>query len=141
MAARQVVISGAAGNAATTAAVNGRYEQVDREVYHKVGRSGDREVGEAGRWLFVTKDGNWMVGSTAGRDARKTEPTGWAHSVASAGGMPPPAGMGRWQVCDSSDDDDKWVDDKWVEQTVVIEVLDAGQARGWVARQAEQVGA
>ena len=97
----QVVISGAAGPNA--AFVNGRFEQVDREVYAK--------VGEAGRWLFVDMEDNWMVGPTADKDARKTESGGWAHSVASAGGMPPPAGAGRWVVFDGS---------KGVEQTMQL---------------------
>ena len=42
-AAAQVVLSGAAGPSA--ARVNGRFEQVEREVYQK--------VGEPDRWLFV----------------------------------------------------------------------------------------
>ena len=41
----------------------------------------------------------------------KTRSTGWAYSVVSAGGMPPPAGAGRWQVRDGS---------KCVEQTIQI---------------------
>ena len=116
MAARQVVISGAAGpNAAW---VNGRLELVEREVY--------RKVGEPGTWLFVDKDDTWMVGDTESKDARKTESASWAHSVASAGGMPPPAGAAEWKVTHGKDN--------WVEQTVEVEVLNAAQAR-------EQVGA
>ena len=123
-AAQQVVISGATGPAA--ARVNGRYEQVEREVYGK--------VGEPDLWLFVAIDGTWMVGPTAGKDGRKSKSAGWAQSVASAGGMSPPAGAGRWQV---SDGKGGWL----VEQTVEVEVLDAAQAREWAARQAQQVGA
>ena len=126
-AAAQVVISGAAGSSAAIAVfINGRFEQVDREVY--------RKVGEAGRWLFVAKSGFWHVSNTADKDARKTESRGLAHSVAPAGEMPPPAEAGRWQVADGKGG-------KWVEQTVEVEVLDAAQAREWAARQAEQVGA
>ena len=117
-AAHQVVLIGAAGLAA--AKVNGRFEQVEREVY--------RKVGEPGLWLFVAKKGTWSVGATAGKDARKTESAGWAHSVALAGRMPPPVGTGQWHVHD---------DTKWAEQTLEVEVLDAAQAREW----AEQVGA
>ena len=114
-AAAQVVISGAAGPKA--ARVNGRFEQVDREVYAK--------VGDPGVWLFVDMHGRWVVGDTANKDARKTESAGWAHSVASAGGMPPPAGAGRWKVYDGT---------KWVEQTVEVELVSAAQAREWAAR-------
>ena len=120
----QVVISGAAG----PASVNGRYEQVEREVYTYA------KVGEPGLWLFVAKDGRWHVGTTAGKDARKTKSWGQAHSVASAGGISPPAGAGQWQVCDGKGG---W----WVKQTVEVELLSAAQAREWAARQAEQVGA
>ena len=123
VAAAQVVISGAVGPRADF--VNGHFEQVEWEVY--------RKVGEPDRWLFVDKDGEWMVGSTAGKDNRKTESAGWAHSVASAGGMPPPAGSGRWQVVDGNG--------KWVEQTVEVELVSAAQAREWTVRQAQQVGA
>ena len=123
-AAAQVVISGAAGPRA--APVNGQFEQVDREVF--------RKILEPDRWLFVAKAGKWMVGPTARKDARRTESNGWAQSVASAGVMPPPAGAGRWQVADGKGG---WL----VEQTVEVEVLDAGQAREWAARLAEQVGA
>ena len=118
----QVVISGAEGPNA--ASVNGRFEQVERGVY--------RKVGEPGLWLFVAKKGTWSVGATAGKDARKTESAGWAHSVALAGRMPPPVGTGQWHVHD---------DTKWAEQTLEVEVLDAAQARELAARQAEQVGA
>ena len=105
-AAAQVVISGVVAlNAATTAAINGRFEQVDREVY--------RKVGEPGRWLFVAKDGRWYVGFTEDKDARKTGSRGWAHSVAPAGGMPPPSAAGRWKVAHGGT--------KWVEQTVEVE--------------------
>ena len=110
--AMQVVISGAAGPFA--AKVNGRFEQVELEVY--------RKVGEPGRWLFVNKDGKWLVGTTADKDARKTKSAGWAVSVASAGGMPPPAGAGRWQVSDGT---------KLVEQTVEVELVSTAQAREW----------
>ena len=103
----QVVISGAVGPNA--ARVNGRFEQVEREVY--------RKVGEPGRWLFVAKDGTWWVSTTAKKDDRKTESGGWAHSVASASGMPPLAGEGRWKVFFGGG--------KWDEQTVEVEVLDA----------------
>ena len=112
------MISGVTGPDA--AKVNGRFEQVEREVY--------RKVGEPGLWLFVAKKGTWSVGATAGKDARKTESAGWAHSVALAGRMPPPVGTGQWHVHD---------DTKWAEQTLEVEVLDAAQAREW----AEQVGA
>ena len=119
-AATQVVISGVTGPDA--AEVNGRFEQVEREVYAK--------VGELDRWLFVDNDGNWMVGDTADKDARKTESLGVAYSVDLGGGMPPPAGPGRWKVRDSTDG----TRHGWVEQTVQVEVLDAAQA--W-----QQVGA
>ena len=99
----QVVISGAVGPNA--ARVNGRFEQVEREVY--------RKVGEPGRWLFVAKDGRWYVGFTEDKDARKTGSRGWAHSVAPAGGMPPPSAAGRWKVAHGGT--------KWVEQTVEVE--------------------
>ena len=62
-AARSVVVSGAAGLIAGL--VNGRYEATaDREVYAK--------VGDPGQWLFVDKDGDWTVGDTADKDARRT---------------------------------------------------------------------
>ena len=115
------MISGVTGPDA--AEVNGRFEQVEREVYAK--------VGELDRWLFVDNDGNWMVGDTADKDARKTESLGVAYSVDLAGGMPPPAGPGRWEVRDSTDGT------RHGQQTVQVEVLDAAQAREW----AEQVGA
>ena len=111
-AAQQVVISGATGNNAVF--VNGRFEQVEREQVY-------RKVGELGRWLFSAEDGRWYVGSTAGKDARKTNPAGFAHSVASAGGMPPPAGAGRWKVGDGPPG-------RWVEQTLEVKVLSAAQA-------------
>ena len=102
-AARQVVIRGATGESwePSAAAVNGLFEQVEREVY--------RKVGEPDTWLFVSCKGKWVVGFTANKDDRKTESNGWAQSVASAVGMPPPAGAGRWKV---------WDNTKWVEQTV-----------------------
>ena len=74
------------------------------------------KVVDPGRWLFVNKEGEWVVGSTANKDTRKTRSTGAAYSMASAGGMPPPAGAGRWQVWDGSDD----YNGKWVEQTVQV---------------------
>ena len=119
-AASQVVISGAEGPSAVR--VNGRFEQVEREVY--------RKVGEPDEWLFIDKDDEWTVGATAGKDARKTEWRGSAllcsaHSVALAGGMPPPDGAGRWKVYDGT---------KWVEQTVEVELVSAAQAREWAAR-------
>ena len=118
-AAAQVVISGAVGPRA--AHLNGRFEQVEREVYRKV------EVPD--EWLFVDKDGDWMVGSTAVKDARKTKSAGWAVSVASAGGMPPPAGLGRWQVSHGNDVVD------WIEQTVRVEVFStAHEARKWAEK-------
>ena len=88
------------------AKVKGRFEQVKRDVY--------RKVGKPGKWLFVAKtgrrqtNGKWMVGNTEWKEARGAA-WPWAHSVASAGGMPPPAGAGRWQVLAGS---------TWVEQTV-----------------------
>ena len=39
---------------------------MEREVYAK--------VGNPGRWLFVDMYGKWMVGSTANKDDRKTDP-------------------------------------------------------------------
>ena len=119
----QVVISGAAGPDA--AEVNGRFEPVDREVYAKVG---DPDV-----WLFVAMDGLWWVGGTANKDKRKTNSHGFAHSVAPAGGMPPPAGAGRWKVTHGKGN--------WIEQTVEVELVSAAQAREWAARHAQQVGA
>ena len=74
-----------------------------------------------------------MVGATARKDARKTKSAGYAHSVAPAGGMPPPAGAGRWKVLHGPGN--------WVEQTVEVELVDAAQLREWAARQAQQVGA
>ena len=122
-AAAQVVLSGAAGVNASW--VNGRFEQVNREVY--------RQVGDPDPWwLFVNSNGTWWVSNTAGKDARKTGSNGWAHSVAPAGGMPPAAGAGRWQVFHGG---------RWVEQTVEVELLDAAQVREWAARQAQQVSA
>ena len=103
-AAAFVFLSGAAGPYAAN--VNGLFEQVDREVY--------RKVGEPGRWLFVDMLDQWVVSNTADKDVRKTSSMGWAHLVALAGGMPPPAGAGRWQVDDGS---------KWVEQTMQIHLL------------------
>ena len=104
-AAAQVVISGVVAlNAATTAAINGRFEQVDREVY--------RKVGDPDMWLFVAKNGTWCVSTTAKKDARKTESAGWAHSMAPAGGMPPPAAASRWKVARAGG--------MWVEQTLQI---------------------
>ena len=79
------------------------HEQVKREVYAK--------VVDPGRWLFVNKEGEWVVGSTANKDTRKTRSTGAAYSMASAGGMPPPAGAGRWLM---------FIDGEWVEQTVEV---------------------
>ena len=72
-----------------------------------------------------------LVGFTTNKDDRKTESNGWAQSVASAGGMPPPAGAGRWKV---------WDNTKWVEQTGGVELFFAAQAREWAARHAQQVG-
>eukprot|EP01052_Picozoa_sp_SAG31_P005241 SAG31_NODE_227_length_19818_cov_6.503271_18_plen_211_part_00 len=74
--ARQVVISGATGK--TSSNINARYEQVEPEVY--------RNVAAKDRWLFVNSTGNWMVGTTAGKDTRSTKSTGWCYSVAKAGG-------------------------------------------------------
>ena len=96
------MIRGATGSSA--AYVNGRFELAEREVY--------RKVGEPDSWLFVVSDGCWWVGPTASKDARKTESTGWAHTVASAGGLPPPAGAGQWQLYEGSD---------WVPQTVQVD--------------------
>ena len=99
--AAAVVISGAAGPNA--AVLNGRFEQVEWEVY--------RKVGEPSRWLYVAKNDCWMVGDTGGKDKRRTVSFGTAHSLVKAAGMPPPAGAGRWKVRDSG---------KWVEQTVKV---------------------
>ena len=121
----QVVISGAVGPRAVF--VNGRFEQVEREVYC--------EVGDPDKWLFVNKEGKWTVGTTASKDARKTESGGWAHSVASAGGMLPLAGAGRWMV-----DLGTFGNANWAEQTVQVDVISAAQAREWATRHAEQVG-
>eukprot|EP01051_Picozoa_sp_SAG22_P014665 SAG22_NODE_1813_length_3512_cov_103.505703_1_plen_792_part_10 len=118
-----VVIGGATGPNADK--VNGRYEFVDREVY--------RKVGDPGKWLFVNKTGEWYVGSTAEKDARKTESGGWAHPVAAAGGLPPVAGAVKWKVAHGNGN--------WVEQTVRVEVLDAAAARREAQRHAEQVEA
>ena len=96
------MIRGATGPSAVD--VNGRFELAEREVY--------RKVGEPDKWLFVCSDGEWMVGATASKDARKTKSNGWAHTVASAGGLPPPAGAGQWKVRDGSD---------WVAQTVQVD--------------------
>eukprot|EP01051_Picozoa_sp_SAG22_P006333 SAG22_NODE_409_length_10939_cov_1.956638_6_plen_870_part_00 len=106
-AAQQVVIKGLTGPEADL--VNGRYEFVDREVY--------RKVGDPGKWLFVNKDGTWRVGSTGSKDARKTGSDCWAHAAAAAGGLPPAAGAVRWKVYDGS---------SWVEQTVQVEITQAG---------------
>eukprot|EP01050_Picozoa_sp_SAG11_P007701 SAG11_NODE_651_length_7926_cov_2.465057_1_plen_2511_part_00 len=106
-AAQQVVIGGSTGSKA--ALVNGCYEFVDREVY--------RKVGEPDRWLFIARDGNWTVGPTTSKDARKTESAGWAHAVAPAGGRPPAAGAIKWKLFDGSSK-------TWGVQTVRVEVLD-----------------
>eukprot|EP01050_Picozoa_sp_SAG11_P029798 SAG11_NODE_8534_length_1004_cov_1.662983_1_plen_334_part_11 len=106
---RWVVLGGAAGPNAET--VNGRYEAtVEREVY--------RKAGDASTWLFVTKTGKWMVGATADKDARKTRSSGWAHTVAPAGGRPPPAAAAvPWNVlCGKGD---------WREQALRVELPSA----------------
>eukprot|EP01050_Picozoa_sp_SAG11_P035781 SAG11_NODE_13292_length_661_cov_1.393238_1_plen_125_part_00 len=103
-----MVIGGFTGSKAALA--NGCYEFVDREVY--------RKVGEPDRWLFVARDGNWMVGPTTSKDARKTESAGWAHAVAPAGGRPPAAGAIKWKLFDGSSE-------AWGVQTVRVEILDA----------------
>ena len=92
--AAAVVISGAAGPNA--AVLNGRFEQVEwaagqfsRDVYLKVGR----KVGEPVRWLYVAKNDCWMVGDTGGKDKRRTNSFGAAHSLTKAGGQPPRPGQ------------------------------------------------
>ena len=79
------MIRGATGSSAAYA--NGRFELAEREVY--------RKVGEPDQWLFVDSNGCWMVGNTENKDARKTKSSGRAHTVAPAGGLPPPAGVGQ----------------------------------------------
>ena len=108
-AAQQVMITGAMGSNA--AAANGRFKQVEREVFEKVG---DPET-----WLFVATDGGWWVGDTEDKNAR--EAWGYAHSVCAAGEMPPSAGPAQWQLHDG--------EDEWVEQTLQVEVLSAAQVR------------
>ena len=103
-AAAQVVLSGVTGTNSWCVSANGRFEQVEREVYAKAGNPDS--------WLFVAKNGSWMVGDRACKDARKTGSGGWAGSVALAGGMPLPARAGRWKVHDGSKG--------WVEQTIQI---------------------
>ena len=102
--------------------VNGRYEQTaEREVY--------RKLGDSGKWLFISKTGKWMVGSTASKDERKTKSTGWGETVAAAAGLPPTAGASvRWQVHD---------DGNWVEQTVQVEMLDAAAVAAQVCTAAD----
>jgi hypothetical protein len=133
-----VVISGAKGPRA--AIINGRFEQVEHDVYRKVG-----ELDSS--WLFVADNaddrtydqpgpkaraggaqpkslGCWWVGSTAHKDARKAN--GWAHSVAPAGlsrdiwgemvTVPPAAGPGRWLewwVNGLSGPMCEWVEQEW----------------------------
>ena len=89
-AASMVVISGATGPRSKN--VDGRFELVEREVYSK--------VGDLGTWLFIDSKGNWVVGPTKGKDARKTALNGWAHTVAGADGKPPPSGAREWQLYD-----------------------------------------
>ena len=81
-----------------------RFEQMEREVYAK--------VGEPNLWLYINSKGNWLVGGTPGKDKRRTNSLGVGRSVASAGGLPPPAGPGRWQMHGDGSE--------WVEQTVQI---------------------
>jgi len=87
-----VVISGAEGLSvegdAVVDATNGRFELVGRGVY--------RKVGAADKWLFIGNDGLWWVGSAAHKGAKLA--TGWAQSVASAGGLPPASGEAMWRV-------------------------------------------
>ena len=115
-AAKEVVISGVIGRNATM--INGRYEQIEREVY--------RKVGQPGTWLFVAKDNRWMVGPTANKDVRKTHSSGWAYARVPASGMPPPAGSGLWKVSNGNG---------WVEQAVEVEV------HAMQVRKAQQVSA
>ena len=99
------MISGAAGLHA--AAINGRFEQVEREVY--------RKVEEPDRWLFVDKNEHWSVGGTTQKVSRKTRASCVAFQVAKAGGRPPVAGVVQWKVTDGNGN--------W--QTVEVEVLAA----------------
>ena len=88
-----MAIGGAAGWCAKISAkINGRWEATaDREVYAK---AGDRDM-----WLYVDQGGQWRVGRTASKDARRSGC--WAHQAARAGGGPPEAGPAvAWRVCD-----------------------------------------
>ena len=109
-AAKHAVISGATGLNADTA--NGEFEQVEREVY--------RKVGDLDRWLFVDVKNKWIVGNTANKDVRKTKSSGFAYLVAAAGRMPPPAGPSVWKVSGGNG---------WVEQTLQVGLLSAAQVR------------
>ena len=64
--------------------MSGSLGNFPREVY--------RKVGEPFRWLYVAKNDCWMVGNTRGKEQRRTHSFGAAHSLAKAGGQPPPAG-------------------------------------------------
>jgi len=98
-----VVISGAEGPSAGIA--NGRFELAERDVY--------RKVGGAERWLYIASSGWWWVGDTEDKDARETR--GWAHSVASANGLPPASGEAQWKVADGKGG--------WVEQALQLRTL------------------
>ena len=88
-AAAVVAIVGAAGPNAER--LNGRYQPTaDREVYTK--------IGAPNRWLFVNSNDEWMASSTAGKDDRRANSVGCAHSVSAASGLPPAASGGQWQV-------------------------------------------
>ena len=77
-----LVISGVTGLNADFG--NGRHEVVDRDVH--------RKVGDPDKWLFANHNGQWMVGATNSKHARKTVSNGYAYTMAKAGGRPPAAG-------------------------------------------------
>jgi hypothetical protein len=99
--------------------VNGAFEVAERpDNEPPIYRRADGSDG----WLYVNKDGDWMMSDKEDKDAHKTSLEGTAHSVEAAEGRLPHEVGAAWKALDSGE---------WTEQQ--LRVLHGEEAEAAIA--------